>query len=106
MATSSMKRISERNFDYWKAQHLLNRAGFGGSPAQVLGLRNLGPSEAVDHLLSSNKIESIDAERFDSVQKRCGTLQFASKSIHNAAIRFTIDAESCNLLQNRGRMLH
>ena len=66
MATSSMKRISERNFDYWKAQHLLNRAGFGGAPAQVLGLRNMGPADAVDHLLSNAPTESVDGERFDS----------------------------------------
>jgi uncharacterized protein (DUF1800 family) len=66
MATSSMKRISERNFDYWKAQHLLNRAGFGGPPAHVLGLRNMGPGDAVDHLLSNAPADPIDTERFDS----------------------------------------
>ena len=65
MATSSMKRIPERQFDYWKAQHLLNRAGFGGSPAQVLALRNMGPADAVDRLLSSGDPETVDTERFD-----------------------------------------
>ena len=51
MATTSLKKINQRSFDYWKAQHLLNRAGFGGQPSQVLALRDMGPEDAVDHLL-------------------------------------------------------
>lgn len=68
MATPSMKKVNDRSFDYWKAQHLLNRAGFGGPPAQVLALRNMGAEEAVDHLLSYESVETEPSAtgQFDS----------------------------------------
>ena len=38
-------------FDPIKAAHLLNRAGFGGTPAEVEHMMTLGPQDAVDQLL-------------------------------------------------------
>src|SRR5689334_12386500 len=38
-------------FDGIKAAHLLNRAGFGGTPAEIERILALGPRLAVDHLL-------------------------------------------------------
>ncbi len=38
-------------FDYTKAAHLLNRAGFGGTPAEIERVMKLGPRNAVDWLL-------------------------------------------------------
>jgi uncharacterized protein (DUF1800 family) len=38
-------------FDAIKAAHLLNRAAFGGTPAEIAHLLTLGPRLAVDHLL-------------------------------------------------------
>ena len=35
MAGNPLRPLRADAFDYWKAQHLLNRAGFGGTPAQV-----------------------------------------------------------------------
>ncbi len=72
MATTSLKKINQRSFDYWKAQHLLNRAGFGGQPSQVLALRNMGPEDAVDHLLNFEGTgdDPIRADRFDSTIMR------------------------------------
>ncbi|MDG2199946.1 MAG: DUF1800 domain-containing protein [Phycisphaerales bacterium] len=68
MSTTSLKKINPRTFDYWKAQHLLNRAGFGGKPAQVLALRNRGSEDAVDYLLDFKKVkeEPVRADQFDS----------------------------------------
>ena len=43
--------ISKKDFDYGAAQHLLNRAGFGGTPAQVRALVELGLERAVDYLV-------------------------------------------------------
>ena len=44
MAVDSLRALRADRFDYWKAQHLLNRAGFGGTPGQVRALANLGLS--------------------------------------------------------------
>jgi uncharacterized protein (DUF1800 family) len=54
-------------FDYWAAQHLLNRAGFGGTPAQVRAVADLGLDDAVDHLVEFESIDVPDvrAETFD-----------------------------------------
>src|SRR5690349_3846524 len=38
-------------FDAIKAAHLLNRAGFGGTPEEIERIQKLGPQAAVDHLL-------------------------------------------------------
>jgi Protein of unknown function (DUF1800) len=38
-------------FDSVKAAHLLNRAGFGGTPEEVERVRKMGPQDAVDWLL-------------------------------------------------------
>ena len=47
MTMNSLRALRPRDFDYWKAQHLLNRAGFGGTPSQVRSLANLGLNAAV-----------------------------------------------------------
>jgi len=39
------------NWNREQAQHLLSRAGFGGTPAEVEALRQAGRERAVDHLL-------------------------------------------------------
>ena len=45
------------DFDYWKAQHLLNRAGFGGTPTQVRGLATMGLPDAVDYIVDYHLID-------------------------------------------------
>ena len=59
--------LKANEFDYWKAQHLLNRAGFGGSPADVRSLANMGLDGAVEYLVDYLQIdaEPIRADRFD-----------------------------------------
>ena len=54
-------------FDYPRAQHLLNRAGFGGSPADVRALANMGLDGAVEFLVDYLEIdaEPIRADRFN-----------------------------------------
>ena len=46
-----LKPLSSDRWDYAAAAHLLNRAGFGGSPAEIEKLCDLGPDKAVGHLL-------------------------------------------------------
>jgi hypothetical protein len=45
------KPTSDDPFDAVKAAHLLNRAGFGGTPAEVAKVAEMGPTRAVDWLL-------------------------------------------------------
>lgn len=48
---ASTRPLDEAAFDYWAAHHLLLRAGFGGTPAEVRDLANLGLEGAVDRLV-------------------------------------------------------
>src|SRR3954468_9131840 len=46
-----LKPISSSDWNFEKAAHLLNRAGFGGAPAEIDRLVELGPEKAVDSLV-------------------------------------------------------
>ena len=50
-----LKPVSSDQWDYSKAAHLLNRAGFGGSPSEIQKLADLGPEQAVSLLLDYEK---------------------------------------------------
>src|SRR5256885_10788535 len=43
-------------WNYTTAAHLLNRAGFGGTPAQIHELEQMGPGAAVAHLVDYDNI--------------------------------------------------
>src|SRR5437868_15516375 len=45
------KPSSDDRFDHIKAAHLLNRAGFGGTPDEIEKVMKLGPIDAVDWLM-------------------------------------------------------
>src|SRR5258708_1036824 len=49
-------------WNYRAAAHLLNRAGFGGTPAEIEKLVNLGPEEAVAFLVDYEKIPDATAD--------------------------------------------
>ncbi len=68
MPNPTLKPLSPEKFDYWRAQHLLNRAGFGGTPAQVRALAELGLDRAVDLLVDYGKVagDPIDESQFDA----------------------------------------
>lgn len=51
-----LKPLSSDQWDYSKAAHLLNRAGFGGTPADIQKLADLSPEKAVAYLLDYEKI--------------------------------------------------
>lgn len=48
--------LSNRKWNYTTAAHLLNRAGFGGPPAEIEQLLKLGPEKAVAQLVDFEKI--------------------------------------------------
>jgi uncharacterized protein (DUF1800 family) len=51
-----LKSFSADRWSYAMAAHLLNRAGFGGPPAEIQKLADLGPDKAVSSLLDYENI--------------------------------------------------
>jgi uncharacterized protein (DUF1800 family) len=56
-----LKPLRESDWNDRTAAHLLNRAGFGGSPADIERLARLTPAEAVDRLVNFERLH----EKFD-----------------------------------------
>ena len=67
MPINSLKELKSQDFDYWKAQHLLNRAGFGGTPSQVRAITNMGLSGAVDFIVDYDRGDgaTVKPDAFD-----------------------------------------
>src|SRR5581483_4673136 len=51
-----LKAMSKKRWNFTTAAHLLNRAGFGGPPAEIEHLAGLGPEQAVAYLVDYEKI--------------------------------------------------
>ena len=47
----NIEPITKQDWDINKATHLLERAGFGGTPEEIKFLFNLGLSKAIEHLV-------------------------------------------------------
>jgi uncharacterized protein (DUF1800 family) len=56
-----LKPLSSDRWNFATAAHLLNRAGFGGPPAEIQKLADLGPDQAVALLLDYEKIPDATA---------------------------------------------
>src|SRR3979490_1372403 len=68
------KPTSADPFDTVKAAHLLNRAGFGGTPREIEKVMKLGPQAAVDWLLdfpaaTPTEMDATDVPSFDSLKE-------------------------------------
>lgn len=61
MGPNPLRPLARESFDYWKALHLLNRAGFGGTPSHVRTLANVGLEKAVDALVDFDQAPSTPA---------------------------------------------
>lgn len=56
-------------WDYAKAAHLLNRAGFGGKPEEIQRLIKAGPEAAVDEILNYERVpESVPSPDFSALR--------------------------------------
>ncbi|MFZ1073930.1 MAG: DUF1800 domain-containing protein [Verrucomicrobiia bacterium] len=73
-----LKPLSADRWNYEMAAHLLNRAGFGGPPAEIQKLADLGPDKAVSSLIDYENIPdpttdpvwaTPDPEGFKSLQE-------------------------------------
>jgi uncharacterized protein (DUF1800 family) len=51
VSANPLRPLPDERFDYWNAHHLLVRAGFGGVPAEVRALKDLGVAKAVASLV-------------------------------------------------------
>jgi uncharacterized protein (DUF1800 family) len=58
--SGGLKPLPAAQWDYAKARHLLFRAGFGGSPAEVEKLCALGLDKAVDQLVDYQKTADVE----------------------------------------------
>jgi uncharacterized protein (DUF1800 family) len=56
------KPLPASKWNFKTAAHLLNRAGFGGPPAEIEKLVSLGPEKAVAHLVDFEKIPDDTAD--------------------------------------------
>ncbi len=67
MIGRSLRPLPAGEFDDRKARHLLNRAGFGGTPSQVRALADMGLRRAVDYLVDFEKIDAppVRVDQFD-----------------------------------------
>src|SRR5712691_7339071 len=52
-----LKSLPSTRWDFTTAAQLLNRAGFGGTPAEIEKLVALGPEQAVSHFVDYDKIQ-------------------------------------------------
>src|SRR6266576_682044 len=57
-----LKPLAEKRWNFTTAAHLLNRAGFGGTPAAIEELVSLGPQGAVSRLIDFEKIPDDTAD--------------------------------------------
>ena len=64
--SAALKPLPADEFGYWQAQHLLNRAGFGGTPDQVRLLTQWGLEKSVAHLVNFRDlpVEAVAPDRF------------------------------------------
>jgi len=54
-----LKPLSKSRWSWGTAAHLLNRAGFGGPPAEIQKLADLGPDKAVSRLIDYESISDF-----------------------------------------------
>ncbi len=63
--TEDLGPIAASDWSYDRAAHLLERAGFGGTPEEIERLAAMGPEGAVDSLLNYEQIDNSALAPFD-----------------------------------------
>ena len=69
MPASSLKQLDPKEFDERKAQHLLQRAGFGGTPQQIQALAKLGLEKSVEYLVNYRSLPDSSPTTLDDYDK-------------------------------------
>ncbi len=63
--TDDLSPIAANDWSYDRAAHLLERAGFGGTPEEIERLAALGPEGAVNSLLNYDQVDNSALAPFD-----------------------------------------
>ena len=58
-ARAMLEPITKQDWNIFTAAHLLNRAGFGGTPETIANAFKLGPVEAVNRLLQAGATPAV-----------------------------------------------
>lgn len=61
----NLSPISPQAWNYDTAAHLLERAGFGGTPQEIAALAAMSPGDAVEHLLDFDGADNSHLKPFD-----------------------------------------
>ncbi len=69
MTVSSLQPLDPKEFDQRKAQHLLQRAGFGGTPQQAEALANLGLEKAIAYIVNYQELPDPNPTAIDDYDK-------------------------------------
>jgi hypothetical protein len=60
-----LSAITNNDWNYSSASHLLARAGFGGTPEQISLLAAMGPTAAIQQLLNFDSVDNSHLQAFD-----------------------------------------
>lgn len=60
-----LSAITDSDWNYSSAAHLLERAGFGGTPEQISLLAAMGPSAAIQQLIDFDSVDNSHLHAFD-----------------------------------------
>ncbi len=63
--TNALEPIAFDDWDYARAAHLLERAGFGGTPEEIERLAAMQPTEAVDYLVDYEELDCSALPEFE-----------------------------------------
>ena len=69
MPASSLQQLNPKDFDERKAQHLLQRAGFGGTPQQIQALAKLGLEKSVEYIVNYRSLPDSSPTTLDDYDK-------------------------------------
>lgn len=85
---TTLAKLPAKDFGYDQARHLLWRAGFGGTPAQIQTLAAWGLKKSVDHLIdgATDAVEPVKADDFkdDIVRQLTRTERLAYRRAQRA----------------------
>ena len=98
-----LKALSSDQWNYAAAAHLLNRAGFGGAPNEIEKLADLGPDQAVSHLLDYEYIHDATTDP-DWAKPNPEELRQFREAVKNAATpedKKKIQQQQQQLIQRR-----
>ena len=60
-----LSAITDNDWNYSSAAHLLERAGFGGTPEKISQLAAMGPTAAIGQLLNFDSVDNSHLQAFD-----------------------------------------